>query len=353
MAIIDSDAHVVESDCTWEYLAKSEKHYRPKRVAEVGPSGETQEYWIIDDRVFPGRRPGLSGVDVGPHGDKVNTPDQSKYMVDVNSRIRHMDELGTDVQVLYPTMFIQPITTRPDVELALYRSYNRWLADVWSQGGGRLRWAAILPLLSMDESLDELRTAKEHGACAIMMRGVETNNRLLIDPYFFPMYEAASELDMPICVHTGNGSTDIMSVFPGQFGFPRFKLIGVGAFNVVVESELPDRFPNLRWGFIELSSQWLPYLIHDLARRFERRDKPMKDNVLRDNRIWVACQTNDDLPYVMSYVGDENLVIGTDYGHADTSTEIYALQTFKNQSEVSPESARKILDDNARALYGL
>lgn len=353
MTVIDSDAHIVECDHTWDYLDPADRAHRPVRLAETDSSGEPREYWVIDGSLFPAGRPGLARATVGPHTDKVHTPDESKYLTDVAARIRHMDALGTDVQVLFPTIFINPVTSNPATERALCRSYNRCLADIWSQSQNRLRWAAVLPLLSMDAALDELRIARDNGACAVFMRGVETNNRLLIDPYFSPMYEAASDLDMPICVHTGNGSTDIMSIFPNAYGFPRFKLIGVGAFQVIVESGLPDRFPKLRWGFIELSAQWIPYVIHDLGRRFERRDKAMKDNILRDNHMWVTCQTNDDLDYIIGYVGDDNLVIGTDYGHADTSTEVFALKNFTQLPGMTASRIEKVLDTNARALYGI
>lgn len=52
-------------------------------------------------------------------------------------------------------------------------------------------------------------------------------------------------------------------------------------------------------------------------------------------------------------MGDDNLVIGTDYGHADSSTELFALRTFSQLEALPAETRRKILDDNARALYGL
>ena len=78
-----------------------------------------------------------------------------------------------------------------------------------------------------------------------------------------------------------------------------------------------------------------------------------KGNVLRQNRIYVACQTDDDLPYVLKYSGEDHLVIGTDYGHNDTSSEILALRKLKEDGTVPPEIVNKILDDNARALYGL
>ena len=62
---------------------------------------------------------------------------------------------------------------------------------------------------------------------------------------------------------------------------------------------------------------------------------------------------DDDLPYVLKYSGDDMLVIGTDYGHNDTSSEILALRKLQEDGSLPPPVVRKILDDNARALYGL
>ena len=98
----------------------------------------------------------------------------------------------------------------------------------------------------------------------------------------------------------------------------------------------------------------MPYAIHDYARRYERSGaKVDKSEVLRKNKIWVACQTDDDLPYVLKYSGDDMLVIGTDYGHNDTSSEILALRKLREDGTVPTPVVNKILDDNARALYGL
>ena len=56
---------------------------------------------------------------------------------------------------------------------------------------------------------------------------------------------------------------------------------------------------------------------------------------------------------ILGYTGEDNIVIGTDYGHADTASEIEALQKLKADGKVSVRVTGKILDDNARALYGL
>lgn len=341
MPTIDADAHVLETERTWDYLAPSERQFRPQLVYASDDQGSASEFWLIDGRLQP------KSQNIGKE-----TPKAAREMEDVGARVKHMDELQVDLQVLYPTVFLRPTTNRPEVELALSRSYNRWLADIWKLGKGRLRWAAVLPLLSMDNALAEVRFAKENGACGVFIRGLEGERRLT-DPYFYPLYEEASRLDMPICVHSATGSFGLHDFFSRESGFCKFKLAVVGAFHSLVFEGLPEKFPKLRFGFIEVSAQWIPYAMHDLARRLERRGKSLRKNLLREYRLYVACQTDDDLSYILRYSGEDNIVIGSDYGHADTSSEIEALRKLKDRAEFPPSVISKILDDNARALYSL
>ena len=342
MAVIDSDAHVLETERTWDYMLESERTLKPRVVATPEDESSGGESWLIDGTYIGKAR------NVGQ-----DTSKESREMEDIRARIKHMDELDVDIQVLYPTVFLRPFTRRPEVELAVTRSYNRWLIDIWKAAPDRLRWVAVLPLLSIDKALAEARFAKENGACGIFMRGLEGDRRLN-DPYFFPLYEEAGSLDMPVCVHSATGSFAVHDFFGNECGFSKFKLAVVGSFHALIFDEVPDKFPNTRFGFIEVSSQWVPYAVHDFARRFHRRGKNVdKTDVLRRNRIYVACQTDDDLPYVLKYAGEDQIVIGTDYGHADTSAEIEALRKLKEDGSVSPRVVNKILDNNARALYSL
>ncbi len=118
-------------------------------------------------------------------------------------------------------------------------------------------------------------------------------------------------------------------------------------------SGLPERFPTLRMGFLEASAQWLPYVLKDLKRRLAARGTPLPENPLQAYRLYVSCQTDDDVPYLLQYAGEDNLVIGTDYGHNDQSTEIEALRNLQHSGGLDERVYRKITDDNARALYGL
>lgn len=339
MAVIDADAHVIENESAWDYMLESERRFRPKIVGAAN-GDPSVDYWFIDGRLMP-----RSNVEKA-------LPEAARDMSDLSIRIKHMDELNIDIQVIYPTIFIFPTARRAEVDLALCRSYNRWMADIVKQSPDRFRWVVVPPLLNMERVAEELKFGKEHGACGVYLRGLEADRRLS-DPYFFPLYEAAVKLDLPICVHSANGSIEAHDFFLDEPGFCKFKLAVVGAFHSLLVDGIPDKFPGLRIAIVEVSAQWIPYAVHDLARRYQRRGKQLGANVLQDHRVYVTCQTDDDLDYILGYSGENNLVIGTDYGHSDNASEIEALRKLKTEGKIAGRVIEKILDDNPRALYGL
>src|SRR5919109_3377257 len=265
-------------------------------------------------------------------------------MSDLSLRIKHMDELSVDIQVIYPTVFIFPTARRAEVDLALCRSYNRWMADIIKKAADRFRWIVGPPLLNMERVFEELKFGKDHSACGVYLRGLEANRRVS-DAYFFPVYDTASRLDLPVCVHSANGSIESHDFFLDEPGFCKFKLAVVGAFHSLIYDGIPERFPRLRIGIIEVSAQWIPYAIHDLARRYARRGKELGKQVLKDHRVYVTCQTDDDLAYILGYAGEDNLVIGSDYGHSDNANEIEALRNLRTRGEIDSRVINKILDD--------
>ncbi|HEY3304416.1 MAG TPA: amidohydrolase family protein [Candidatus Binatia bacterium] len=337
MRAIDADTHVIETERTWEYMRGDEAKSRPVLV----PTESGRKGWLIDGKIFS------RGVNVNP-----DIPADVREMRDIEARLRHMNELEIDVQILYPSLFLRALTSRAEVEAGLCRSYNRWVNDLCAETNGRLRWVAAAPLLSTEAALAEARFAKDHGACALFMRGIMCD-KILSDPYFYPFYEEAQKLDLAVCVHASTGGFQWMEIFERESGFAKFKLAVLSAFHAIVHDGIPARFPRLRFGFIEVRAQWLPYVYHELAKRFEKNGKPLGKDWMRENRLYVACQTDDDLSYVLKYSGEDNIVIGSDYGHADTSSEIEALRILHNKGELKAAVIGKILYDNPTALYNL
>jgi predicted TIM-barrel fold metal-dependent hydrolase len=357
MPTIDSDAHVVESEHTWDFMDAGDQKYRP---VIVKPRGEgSGEYWFIDGKIRGLVRIVMTANELDEVAERtgrvMNTPRETREMENVAARLRHMDELGIDVQVLYPTMFIEQISDKPAWEIAICKGYNRWLADIHRQGQGRLRWICMLPLLDIGASLEELRFCKQQGACGVFMRGIE-GQRMITDPYFYPIYDEMSRLDMAVGVHVGNASPqnlDLVSQYNGGGSFWKFRLPVIGAFHSVIMSEVPRLFPTLRFHWAEAAAQWVPYVVKDLQRRWGAQGKELPPNPLKAYRQYVSCQTDDDVDYVLRYAGEENLVIGTDYGHNDQSTEIEALRNLKNLGTITDRQYEKITYDNPKALFAL
>ena len=56
---------------------------------------------------------------------------------------------------------------------------------------------------------------------------------------------------------------------------------------------------------------------------------------------------------MLKHGGEDNILIGTDYGHTDVSSAMDAIRVFQEMDDVSDQAKAKILYDNPRALYGL
>jgi predicted TIM-barrel fold metal-dependent hydrolase len=104
---------------------------------------------------------------------------------------------------------------------------------------------------------------------------------------------------------------------------------------------------------VECTASWLPYVVNDWKRRFRTFGKPVGEYPMRDYRMYVDLQSDDDIAYLVQQCGEDNLMIGTDYGHTDNSSEIEALRRLQERGDIEPRIINKILHDNPAAFYGL
>jgi predicted TIM-barrel fold metal-dependent hydrolase len=341
--IIDSDTHVVESESIWKFLEPLEEKYRPIRVESKTTAIPSSRFFVIGGKPVP-----------APQADDPDLPTGVKELTDVPTRLKIMDEMGVDTHVIYPTLFLRPITDDVDILVALCGSYNRFLADVWSRSNGRLRWVVVPPLLDLTATAEQMEFGRDNGACGVLMRGVE-GRRYLSDPYFDPVYAKAAALDIPVCVHIGNGGSFIQdNLIGGSFFFFRAPLMA--AFVELMMARVPSRFPGLRIGFLEAGSEWLPYLVSEVRRRenlFGTKVWEGRGSILRENRMYVACHPYEDLPEVIKTSGSDNLITGTDFGHKDPSTAMDTFAAFRKMGGLSEATGNKIMSDNARSFYGI
>jgi len=354
MPVIDADTHIDESESTWAKLEGTphEKYIPvtvnlPPEVSQrAGFRGEASRKWLVEDR-----------MQNRAVRDEVNHPLRvRRELEDVEGRLAQMDEMGVDIQVIFPTFFIRYATDNAEAEWALTTTYNRWLADKCAPTNGRLRWAAVLPLLQPDAAVEEIRWAKENGACGIFKRGFDLG-RSVTDPHFFPIYEEANALDMPLCIHTGHPLPN----HEWDRGFPI-----MSSFTELVSSKVPERFTNLRFGFIEAGASWIPYMVSQWGARKRAAQRgqdarlpllyELAPELFRENRAFVTIDLIDDIESILKFGTEDSLMIGTDYSHTDISANLSALNGVRDwvdENRISGDQAHKILGSNSQAFYGL
>jgi predicted TIM-barrel fold metal-dependent hydrolase len=360
MPVIDADTHVTECDATFAYLNDDEKRFFPTK-GEI-PRGDglpPRGFWLING--YPRMR------------SRWTPGDQWQVMgelLDVPARVKAMQDMGVDAQVIYPTMFSAGGIGAPEVELALVRSYNRWLADKTAASDGRLRWIMLPPLQNIDKAIEELHFAREHGAVGVLKKGDEEAGHWPAEDYFFPFYAEAERLNMPICFHVGTGSSESIPLDRlAHMSLHKFHMSAMSAFCSLITFQVPQKFPALRWGFIEITASWVPYALYYMRRILVKADNKtavssvagsttyqVPNDVLARNNMYVSCFVDEDLPTIIRHTGDDNLLMGSDFVHHDHAEELDfmgAMQRRVANGELTAETVRKITYENPRRFYAL
>ena len=250
--IIDADTHISEGEAMWAMMEKAMQPRRPimLSVPEDTWYGNRNAFWLIDGEIYPKPAGKGSFALVTPSAQKVqagrkdSTP-ATREMTDIKGRLADMDKLHTATQVVYPTLFLVYNTKDRDLEIALCRAYNRFLAQACAQASDRMKWVAVLPFQSMSEAVDEIRFAKENGAVGIFFRGIE-GDYTLDNPYLFPVYEEAQKQNLSICVHTGCGVRAILEMFElsRNHTFGHTRVMPLLAFRDLIANKIPEQFPE-------------------------------------------------------------------------------------------------------------
>ncbi len=158
-----------------------------------------------------------------------------------------MDKLGIDVQILFNTMWIARVADKAEAEIALCRSWNRWMAD-------SLETRQQSPALVLRRAGDDFQRSDPADALRQGERRRRRqpapleNDKHLVDPYFYPIYEEATRLDLAVAVHIANGSPQLMDQFKPRYdrmgGFAQFRIPTVITCLSLMMSEVPKLFPN-------------------------------------------------------------------------------------------------------------
>ncbi|MCU1463649.1 MAG: BarH protein [Acidimicrobiales bacterium] len=364
--VIDADGHVNDWHLDWENLVP------PNRRGDVPKSVRDKNgfpHLEVEGKLLPG----------GDHGDFDFTNVEEvisrmtrdgKYWLprpgeeDPTLRLPDMDEMGIDVAVLFGghCFLVASMVDSPAIATATLQAYNTYLGGYCSTDPARLKGVAMLALQSPKEAADELRrTVNEYGFVAGVIPPHHKNGPYLNDEALNPIWEAAVELGVPICVHTLGteinpvGKTILLDNMGEAYGgIPSMIALG----HLVVGGVL-GHHPELKVAFLETGAGWVPYFMDRLQAAyttFTMRDQRLPrdpEDYIRSGQLYFATEPDEALlSAVADIVGADQIVLGSDYCHPEGMCP-YTMKVLAERDDISAELKQKILSDNPARLYGI
>src|SRR2546425_662130 len=207
-----------------------------------------------------------------------------------------------------------------------------------------------------------------HYEVALIGNPNPVGGRHIHDPEFEPLWDAIEELEVPVGFHPTGQSSLRDDIARRYLDHPNGRVIGVAgrnpmelmlAFASVAAGGVLERHPGLRCAFLEGTCGWLPWWLWRLDEAWEKFGPGSEVQVsqLPSQYFFRQCYVATDadekvLKQVVEAVGDDNIVVSTDYPHSDGLFP-HAIEEFVAIEGGSDKTKAKILWDNCARLYKL
>ncbi len=359
---IDADGHVTEWHLDWAERMPAEYRERAPRLIR---DEHDRPNFLIDGYRFP--NPLYEGQ--GRWRSDTVRDTVNVGMRDPLARLPDMDLEGIEIAVLFGTNLAFHCNTNRDwrYSQALCRAWNDWAAEYCASAPERLKFAALVPVGDPGAAAEEAeRAVRERGAVGVTLHP-NYAGRSLDQAYFDPLYAALQRLDVPACVHANSGSANGQGTFLQPLGAHDNWLIThamafpmglIQALASVVCGGVLDRFPTLRFGFLEGGVGWLPYFMDRLDEHAEKLPalvpsltrRPSEH--IRGGRVFLSCEPEEDLAYPIGRVGEDVVMYASDYAHWDCEFP-NSVRKIAERPDLTDQQKRKVLRDNALRFYQL
>ena len=361
----DSDMHVYDAANLYE------KYMNPKWGERIPRGQRNGKHGRVEFKLSSGRETLRAITDVIDHGQK-QVAERYDFAVardyDAVSQVEAMDREGLDVAVLFRTSPLHcDETLEAEYANDLCKAWNDWIADFCKVNSQRLKASALITLHDVDLAVDEVRrVVNQLKIRALSLCPEPINGKRIHDRYFDPLWAEIEKLEVALCFHppARPRQDQVANKF---FGHPNANIIALALRNPVeliqavscfCAGGVLEKFPRLRVAFLEGNCAWLPWLLYRLDERAKLHG-PLADVALSRKpseyflgQCFISVDPDEDLVSdVIRRIGDDNLLISTDYPHIDAHFP-HALDEFFEIEQISDGSRRKILWDNCARLYG-
>jgi uncharacterized protein len=274
-----------------------------------------------------------------------------------------MYKMAIDYTIVFPTdLLTLGLHPQSELEVQIAKGYARWMTEEVCPHSETLKVVLYLPLSDPQACLDIVNEfADKEGVVGFMVTSTRYNP--IHHNCYMPLFKLLEEKNMPLAFHTVSFWMERPFQQLNKFmsahalGFPFYNMIQMT--NLVVNG-IPERFPNLKFVFIEAGLTWIPFVMsrldHDYLQRSSEAPllKKKPSEYIRDFYFTTQPLDHYDDPKHLAAIfdmidGENKLLFATDYPHQDFNTpgQIYDLPFL------SEEGKRKILGENALKLWNL
>ena len=276
-----------------------------------------------------------------------------------DERLARMDESGVDVQVLSLTSpGLQALAPAESVSLA--RRTNDLIAATVARRPDRFDGFATLPATAPADAVTELeRSVRDLGLKGAMLFG-RTMDRNLDHPDFWPIFEMASHLQVPLFLHPQTPPRAVRETYYSGFqpevdlAFATFGLgwhydCGVQFVRLALAGVF-DRFPGLQF----ILGHWGELVLFYIERlnAFGRVTKLQRSvvDVMRENLYVTASGMFSEryFQHAVGVVGIDRVLFSTDYPYQYRPGG--GPRKFLEQLPLSPDDKAKIASKNWERL---
>ncbi|MDP3869969.1 amidohydrolase family protein [Phenylobacterium sp.] len=292
-------------------------------------------------------------------------------------RPKALDLFGFASQLVFTTASLSNygLEERGEVDLAVEaaRAHNRMMSEFCSVDR-RLLATGYVPLIDIDRAPDIAREAIALGCKALVIPSRHPNGHSPSHIGLDPLWAIAQEAGLPILFHVGgeekmhkdylvNGGPQVLDFHGGAENFTSLTFMTIPlsiwqTLSALVIDGVFDRFPNLKFGAIELGASWLPSLMRFMdsgAAAFGKEERlqrlSAKPSEILRRQFRVTPYPHEDTAWIIANSGEEMCLFSSDFPHIEGGRN--PLKRFHDALEgASDRAKRAFYRDNFIDLMG-